>query len=56
MGLISLASISNYKATENLDVLPIGDDCKKFRYKVKTIINNSNYGAKVKAFKLGLFS
>jgi len=33
--------------------IPSEDNYKAFRQKVKTIFNNSNYGAKVKALKLG---
>lgn len=39
------------KATENLEVLPSVENYKKLRQKIKAIVNNSNYGSKVKAEK-----
>ena len=52
MALTSLAGISKCRATENLGCTPSVENYKKFRQKVKTIVNNSNYGSKVKAEKL----
>jgi hypothetical protein len=52
MGLISSAGILKCKATESLDAFPSVDNFKAFRKKVKHIVNNSSYGAKVKAEKL----
>jgi RNA-directed DNA polymerase len=52
MALTSLAGASKCKVTENLDVLPQWRTIKSFATKVKAIVNNSNYGSKVKATKL----
>jgi RNA-directed DNA polymerase len=44
----------NFKAQANkkLKIVPSVDNFKAFRLKVKNIVNNSNYGSKVKAEKL----
>jgi len=52
MGLISSAGILKCKVTESSDVFPSVENYKAFRQRVKSIINNPNYGAKIKAEKL----
>ena len=52
MGLISLAGTTKVLSNGKFRCVPSVDNFKAFRKKVKHIVNNSNYGAKVKAEKL----
>ena len=52
MALTSSAGTSKCKVTENLKVPPQWITTKNSATKVKAIVNNSNYGSKVKAEKL----